>query len=95
MCPHRPTRAGQRQTLGGDKPKPGSSKAAAGSRLGRAFRASRLYTAPLGLDGVHRISRRLRGVMAASSCWGVSRKPPSGLLATTTGSALTSCAMEG
>lgn len=54
-----------------------------------------VYTAPVGLEGVHRMRRRERGVTAARSFWGVRRKPSAGVASTMTGSAPARRAISG
>ena len=51
--------------------------------------------APVGLLGVHRISKRLRGVSAAASCSGRSRKLSSGVVSSTTGTPPASFTISG
>ena len=52
-----------------------------------AASAASLYTAPDGLDGVHRMSNRDFSLRTDFSFSAVSRKPSSAVVVTTTGSA--------
>ena len=56
------------------------------STSARPSNSSRLYTEPVGLEGLQRMMAFVRGVMAAANCWGVILKFCSIVASTNTGS---------